>query len=69
LRHELDSQDLPQPELEKRFRKREEAEEKRKQTVREEREREAVEERVADLSIEGPVLPRYESPSPQERVR
>jgi hypothetical protein len=67
LRHELDSQDLPQPELEKRFRKREEAEEKRKQTVREERE--AVEERVADLSIEGPVLPRYESPSPQERVR
>jgi hypothetical protein len=27
------------------------------------------EERVADLSIEGPVLPRYESPSPQETVR
>jgi hypothetical protein len=25
-------------------------------------------ERVADLTVEGPVLPRYESPGPNERV-
>jgi hypothetical protein len=46
LRHELDTQNLPQPELEKRFRKQEEAEEKRKQQVREARERELVESNV-----------------------
>jgi hypothetical protein len=49
IRKELDSQDLPQPELEKRFRKQQEEEEERKQQVREEREREEVERRLALL--------------------
>jgi hypothetical protein len=49
IRHELDSQDLPQPELERRFKKQEAEEEKRKQQVREEREREEVERRLALL--------------------
>jgi hypothetical protein len=52
IRQELESQDLPQPELEKRLRKQEEEEEKRKQELREEREREAVERDVA-LTGEG----------------
>jgi hypothetical protein len=47
IREELDSQDPPQPELEKRFRRQQEEEEKRKQQVREERERESVEEKIA----------------------
>jgi hypothetical protein len=46
IRHELDSQDLPQPELERRFKKQEAEEEKRKEKMREERERETVESNV-----------------------
>jgi hypothetical protein len=46
LRHELETQDLPQPELEKRFKKQEEDEKKRKERIREERERETVESNV-----------------------
>jgi hypothetical protein len=52
IRQELESQDIPDHELEKRFRKQVEEEEKRKQQVREEREREAVERDVA-LTGEG----------------
>jgi hypothetical protein len=47
LRHELKSQDLPQPELERRFKKQEAEDRKRKEKMREEREREAVEDQVA----------------------
>jgi hypothetical protein len=46
VRHELEAQDLPQPELERRFKKQQEEEEKLKQKVREERERDAVEHNV-----------------------
>jgi hypothetical protein len=52
IRQELESQDLPQPVLERRFREQQEEEEKRKQQVREEREREVVERDVA-LTGEG----------------
>jgi hypothetical protein len=47
LREELQGQDRPQPDLERRFKKQEAEEKKRKEKLREEREREAVETQIA----------------------
>jgi hypothetical protein len=50
LREELKEQDMPQPELERRFKEQEQERKRREQEVSEEREREALEAQTAPLA-------------------
>jgi hypothetical protein len=53
LRQELESQDIPDHELEKRFKKQEAEREKREQEAKEERERESVERNIVVIGEQG----------------
>jgi hypothetical protein len=53
IRQELESQDIPDHELEKRFKKQEAEREKREQEAKEERERESVERNIAVIGESG----------------